>query len=208
MLDGLQRSRMDRIWEDVARPLAKSGLTPNQITWAGLVLVLANCAAFVAIGNTLVFGIGLAISFAFDSLDGAVARLQATQSRYGGYLDAVVDRYQEMAVYFAVAWKTGWWPVCFAAAAGSLLVSYNKARTAIEIPIRNDNWPDLLERLERVVILCIGLVLDSLIPLPVWLGERPLFLAVLVVAVFSHITAVQRFLRARNLLMAKGRSER
>ena len=208
MLDGLHRDRTGRFWEDLARPLARSGLTPNQVTWLGLLLVLANCIAFVLHQNTFAFGIGLAIAFSFDSLDGAVARLTGTQSRYGGYLDAVLDRYQETAVYFVIAWMTDWWVLCFAALSGSLLVSYNKARTAIEMPIRNDDWPDLLERFERVTILCTALILDSFFDLPAFLGGRPLFLGILVIAVLAHVTAVQRFFRARTLLMRNSRNDR
>src|SRR5687768_13876647 len=137
MIDGLNRSWTGRVWEDIARPLARTGVTPNQVTLIGLALVLCNCAAFYAHGDTLVFGLGLIFSFAFDSLDGAVARLQGTSSKYGGYLDAVIDRYQEIAVYLVIAVTTGWWAVAFLAMTGSLMVSYNKARTALEIPISN-----------------------------------------------------------------------
>jgi phosphatidylglycerophosphate synthase len=208
MLDGLHRDRTSRFWQDLARPLARSGLRPNQVTWLGLVLVFFNCAVFYHYRNTLVFGLGLAVAFAFDSLDGAVARLQGTQSRYGGYLDAVADRYQEVAVYLVIGWVTGWWAACFVAVSGSLLVSYNKARTAIEMPISNEDWPDLLERFERVTILCTALVLDSFVPLPAFLGGRPLYLGILIVAVLSHVTAAQRFKRARALLMHDARRER
>jgi CDP-diacylglycerol--glycerol-3-phosphate 3-phosphatidyltransferase/archaetidylinositol phosphate synthase len=200
MIDGLNRSWTGRLWEDVARPLARTGITPNQVTLIGLALVLSNCAAFYAHGDTLVFGVGLIFSFAFDSLDGAVARLQGTSSKLGGYLDAVIDRYQEIAVYLVIAVITGWWAVAFFAMSGSLMISYNKARTALEIPIDNHNWPDLLERFERIVIITSALILDSFVVLPDFLGGRVLYFGLLVIAVFSHITAVQRFFRARALI--------
>ena len=92
MLDGTNKALSDRVWDALAVPLARAGLTPNQITWLGLLLVLANCAVFYVYRNTFWFGIGLAISFTFDGLDGAVARMRGMSSRYGGYLDAVVDR--------------------------------------------------------------------------------------------------------------------
>jgi archaetidylinositol phosphate synthase len=200
MIDGTSKATLDRFWDAVARPLARSGLTPNQITWIGLGLVLANCALFALHRSSILFGLGLAVSFAFDSLDGAVARLQGTASKYGGYLDAVIDRYQEIAVYLTIAWLEGWWLACFLAATGSLLTSYHKARTAIEMPIDNSKWPDLLERLERVIILCIALVLDSLFTLPAMLGGRVLLAALVVLGVLTHVTAIQRFVRARAML--------
>jgi len=201
MLDGFSKARIDRFWDALAQPLARSGLTPNQVTWLGLLLVLANCAFYLWHRSSILLGLGLAVAFAFDSLDGAVARLQGTSSRYGGYLDAVIDRYQEIAAYLAIAWIEGWWPVCFLAATGSLLVSYTKARTAIEMPIDNARWPDLMERLERIIVLCAALVLDSLIPLPAALGGRVLLAGLVILAVLTHLTAVQRFRRARRLLL-------
>jgi phosphatidylglycerophosphate synthase len=206
MLDGTNKALTDRVWNQIAIPLARSGLTPNQITWLGLFLVLANCAVYGIYHNSFWFGMGLALSFAFDALDGAVARLNNMSSKYGGYLDAIVDRYQEIAVYFVLAWTTGWWAICFLAITGSLMVSYNKARTAVEIPISNDNWPDLLERLERIIILCAALILDSFITLPAPVHVRILFLGILLIGVLSHVTAVQRFIRARGLILRHTKS--
>ena len=85
------------------------------------------------------------------------------------------------------------------------MVSYNKARTAMEIPIQNNNWPDLMERFERIVVLCAVLILDSFIALPALLGGRVLFAGLLVIGVLSHGTAIQRFFRARTLLRAASR---
>jgi phosphatidylglycerophosphate synthase len=171
------------------------------VTWIGLVLILANCAVYIVHRQNLWFGLGLVVSFSFDGLDGAVARLTGKSSKYGGYLDAVIDRYQEIAVYLAIAWVTQWWAISFLAVTGSLLVSYNKARTAMEIPIDNHNWPDLLERFERIFIICAALILDSVIALPAALGGSLLFAGISAIALLSHVTAIQRFMRARAMLL-------
>jgi archaetidylinositol phosphate synthase len=208
MIDGHVKHTIDRFWNLAALPLVRLGLTPNQVTWLGLALVLANCVLYVGTGNSLWFGLGLAVSFAFDSLDGAVARLARASSRYGGYLDAVIDRYQEIAVYLAIGWVNGWWPSVFLAASGSLLTSYMKARTAVEMPIDNDRWPDLLERLERVIILCAALVFDRFVALPALLGGSVLHAAMICLAVGTHATAVQRFCRARQMLLRHAPADR
>ncbi len=200
MLDGLKRDWAEPLWNSLAKPLAKAGLTPNQITLLGLVLVVLNCALFCWHKSTFWFGLGLAASFTFDALDGAVARLRNMSSKFGGYLDGVIDRYQEIVVFASIAWVTGWWALSFFALTGSLMVSYNKARAAIEIPIENHAWPDLLERFERVVILSLALLLDSFVTLPDVLGGRVLFLALLVLGALAHLTAIQRFFRARRML--------
>ena len=196
MLDSNNRALSEKFWNLLASPLVAIGMSPNQVTITGLVLVLANCAAYAWHRNSLWFGLGLAFSFAFDGLDGAVARRTGKSSKFGGYLDAVVDRYQEGAVFFAIAWVTGWWALCFLALFGSLVTSYNKARTALEIPIDNKNWPDLMERMERIIILCAALIFDPLVMLPHL--PRLLYLGLAIIALFSNLTAIQRFWRARG----------
>ena len=207
MLEGLNKSRIDRFWHGLAQPLVRAGLSPNQVTWIGLFLVLGNCALYAVHGQSLWFGLLLIVSFSFDSLDGAVARLTGKTSKYGGYLDAVIDRYQEIAVYLVIAWVLGWWMVAFLAVSGSLMVSYNKARTAMEIPIDNNAWPDLLERFERLCILCAALILDPFFVLPSFLGGSVLYLGILVIGVLAHITAIQRFFRARAMLLRHARND-
>jgi phosphatidylglycerophosphate synthase len=200
MIDGIFQNSLDRLWRAMATPLVWLGVPPNQVTLTGLFLVVANSAAYCWHRDPLWFGVGLALSFVFDALDGAVARRTGTASKAGGYLDAVVDRYQEIAVFFAIATVTGWWALCFLALTGSLLTSYNKARTAIEIPVDNNGWPDLMERLERIIVLCAALIFDPFLPLPLVPGT--LFLGLALIAVFSHITALQRFFRARARIRA------
>lgn len=200
MLDGLFKTKIDLFWDRLGLRLAKLGLTPNMVTLGGLVLVISSCLYYIVFKNSLVFAIFLALSFTSDELDGAVARVTGKATQYGSYLDAVVDRYQEILVYFAIACARGYWLAAFAAVTGSLLISYNKARTALEMQVSNDGWPDLLERMERLVLITVALLIDGLFP-----GRDILRYAVFLIAVLAHFTAVQRFLRARRLLLGEKR---
>lgn len=191
MLDGLYAQRMNRVWDFLARGLAKSGISPNVITVSGLVLVAAAAAAYPFHGNSLVFGVWTALAFAFDALDGAVARLTGRSSKFGGYLDAVVDRYQELAVLAAIAYVHDAWPHALLVVSGGFLTSYNKARAAMEVPVDNGDWPDLIERLERILFVCVLLVIGYWFPVVVPWG-------LVVLGVLAHLTAVQRFFRARS----------
>lgn len=201
MIDGLYKARMDRVWDRMAHGLVRMGLTPNQVTVLGLILVLTSCAQYLVFQSSFWFGFLLALSLAGDALDGAVARLTRSSSRFGGYLDAVIDRYQEIAIFCSIAVVRDWWPLCFVAVTGSMLVSYNKARVAIEVPIDNFAWPDLLERTERVILLVSALLFDGL--LPRW---NILWWGISAIALLSHLTAIQRFLRARRLLLGTPRA--
>lgn len=173
--------------------VASTGVTPNQITIIGLLLVCFNCALFVWSANTLWFGSGLIAALLFDSLDGIVARAQGASSKFGGYLDAVIDRYQEIAIYLSIGWVTDLWLPVFLVMTGSFLTSYNKARVALEVSTDNKTWPDLLERPTRLFILCVGLIgapiLDWFLPVALWM-----------LVVMTHFTALQRFARARFVL--------
>ena len=200
MLDGYYKHHIDRFWDFLARVLVIVGLSANQVTWLGLILVSANCGAYIMHHNPLIFGIGLALTLAFDALDGAVARLTHSTTLYGGYLDAIVDRYQEILLFSSIAFVTGYWAESFFALSASLLISYNKARVALEIPIDNIKWPDLLERLERVIIICLSLILEPLINLP-GTDKGTLYVGIIMIIVLGHVTAVQRFLRARRRLL-------
>jgi len=197
MLDGRYGDRLNRLWEFLARGLARSGLSPNAVTLAGLVLVVAGAAAYPIHRDSLVFAVWLALAFSFDGLDGALARLTGRSSKFGGYLDAVVDRYQELAVLAAIAWVHDAWPAALLVVSGGFLTSYNKARAAMEIEIDNAGWPDLFERLERVIFLVALLAIGRFLPV-VPGTDVPLMPAGLVVlGVLAHATALQRFARAR-----------
>jgi len=70
----------------------------------------------------------------------------------------------------------------------------------VEIPIDNIKWPDLLERLERVIIICLALILDPFINLP-GTDKGALYTGIVIIIVLGHVTALQRFLRARRRLL-------
>ena len=205
MIDGLIKNKIDPLWEAMATPLVKAGWSPNQVTFAGLILVALVSLGYLWHGSPLIFGMTLAVAFAFDALDGAVARRRNMRSLSGGYFDAVVDRYQELAVLATLAYAHDAWGLALFAFSGSVLTSYAKARTALEIPISNENWPDFFERLERVIYLCIVLVLAGLVPAyteMIVVGGLGGF------AVLSHFTALQRAWRAWGMLKAEGQARK
>ena len=89
MLDAKLRPLIDPPLNAAGRALAKSGITANMLTFAGLGLGLGGAAA-IALGN-IWFGLVLIIANrVLDGLDGAVARA-SEPTPLGGYFDIVAD---------------------------------------------------------------------------------------------------------------------
>lgn len=187
------KKKADSFLRLITKGLVKLRFTPNAVTVSGLLLVIASSLYYVHYKNSLVYALLLIVSFGFDALDGAVARSTGKTSRFGAYMDAVFDRYQEGILYFVIAYVHNVWPLAFIAFAGAMLISYNKARAAMEINIKNDNWPDLLERTERVTLIIIILIINS-----IFIKYNVIFYSMIVMAVLNNFTAIQRFFRVRK----------
>lgn len=188
--------------EGVARQLIRWGLTPNQLTLAGLGLGMLSCAYLVLTRNLVVFCILITVFGCLDGVDGLVARLTQRVSKFGSYLDALCDRYFEALVVISVAYVTGYWLLSLVVMFGVLVVSYAKARAAIEVPVSNTEWPDFMERAERDVVFIAGLFLSQLIRKEFW-GHDLFFWTLVFLSIATHLTALQRILRAKRIITAR-----
>src|SRR5579864_1529447 len=184
----------------IMRPLAQLGITPNTLTLLGLVLSMAT-AIVIARGYFLVGGLLVLFAGIFDMFDGALARARNASSTFGAFLDSTLDRYSESIILFGLFWYTlqagtlqdHFWPFhheqtwmlssIYIAVVGSLMVSYAKARAE---GLGLECKTGLLARPERVVILAIGLQPGFVI----W--------ALVLLAIFSNVTAVQRIVYIRR----------
>lgn len=187
-----------RLWfkwvlDPLARLFLRLGLTPNTVTMLGL-LGNAVGAYFLARGELLTGGILIAVMTPIDALDGTMARLRGEASDWGAYVDSVSDRYAELIIYagllyhFLTAGDTLGGMLTFGAAAGSVLVSYVKARAE---GLGYEAKVGILTRAERYLVLAPALVFNF-----VYIGLG-------ILAVFANITAIQRIWYVRGL--ARGR---
>ena len=80
-----------RLSEPIARLLAKSSVTPNQMTWAAFGVALLAFISFI-FGQNIVAGLLVQLSSIVDGIDGSLARLKGMTSEFGGFLDSVLDR--------------------------------------------------------------------------------------------------------------------
>jgi CDP-diacylglycerol--glycerol-3-phosphate 3-phosphatidyltransferase len=167
--------------------LNRTGLTPNAITLLGLGGTTLG-AIFVASGQMTVGGITLLLSVLVDALDGTMARLRGESSDFGAFVDSVSDRYAELITfggllyYFLDTNHHLGAMITFLAAAGSMLVSYVKARAE---GLNFTAKVGLLTRVERYLVLIPSLILN-----------QPL-IGMALIALLGNITALQRILHVR-----------
>jgi CDP-diacylglycerol--glycerol-3-phosphate 3-phosphatidyltransferase len=170
--------------------LNRIGLTPNAITLLGLTGNIVG-AVLLARGDFRWGGILVLVMGPLDALDGTMARLRGEASEWGAFVDSVTDRFSELIIfggliyYFTTHGQTQWVIIAYAAAAGSVLVSYTKARAD---SLKYDANIGVLTRMERYMILAPALVLGG----PV--GAQ---VAVVIVAVLANVTALQRIWKVR-----------
>lgn len=198
------------LFRPITRACVRLNLHPDVLSWTSLAFHLGAAAAVIA----GLFGLGgalLLMGAACDALDGAVARERGLSSDSGELLDATVDRWSEMAIFFAYAWYYRSFPPGFAlavaACVGSVMVSYVRAKgESMGVDVRIG----YMQRHERAVYLC-GATLVSAIGVSFWEPNDPhprhyLVLAALaLVALFSNLTAIQRFAVVRAELRKRGR---
>ena len=92
MYDGYISKHINRrLSEPIARLLAKSSVTPNQMTWAAFGVALLAFISFI-LGQNIVAGLLVQLSSIVDGIDGSLARLKGMTSEFGGFLDSVLDR--------------------------------------------------------------------------------------------------------------------
>jgi phosphatidylinositol phosphate synthase len=179
--------------------LARTRVTPNALTTAGVSLCLAaSVLVFFEYRDELVFyWIGAAVfvvGSVLDILDGALARAGGKTTPFGSFLDSTTDRVGEgamlgaIALIFARHGNTVALGATVAAIAGSFLVSYTRAK-AEALGLRGD--VGLGSRAERVVVITAGLVLA-----PWGLLQWAIYL----LTATAWLTVVQRILHVRRQL--------
>ncbi len=178
----LPRRAPKQIIDPIVGLIAKTGVTPNHLSLLGF-SGNVGAAVLAARGDFLWAGIVMLVFSAMDMLDGALARATGRASRFGAVLDAALDRMSEAALlggllyYFAERGQTEETVLCFAALAGSMLVSYVRAHALSQ---GLDMQGGLFTRPERVILLAVALMIDQ-VRIGLW-----------ILAVLAMLTSVQR----------------
>jgi CDP-L-myo-inositol myo-inositolphosphotransferase len=125
-----------KISEPLARLLAKTKVTPNQMTWAAFGIALMSFLSFI-LGQNIIAGLLVQLSSIVDGIDGSLARLKGMTSEFGGFLDSVLDRYADILIVLGLTlWSLshesypGIWIAGFLAITGTICISYTRARVS------------------------------------------------------------------------------
>jgi CDP-diacylglycerol--glycerol-3-phosphate 3-phosphatidyltransferase len=163
--------------EAVGRTLARWKISPDAVTYLGLVLTI-GVAVIAALGEIRWAGVAYILAAVCDALDGTLARVSGRESRFGAFLDSNIDRIEESVVFLGLTlyyagigsqWETA---LILVVTVGSLMVSYARARAeAVGVNCK----VGFMTRVPRV-----GMILDQVL------------IALIVLAVTTWFTSFHR----------------
>lgn len=167
----------------VAKALARTGIAPNFLTLASLLIMSTGLVIAVYTQNPLLMALTISLSGLLDVLDGAVARSSQRISQKGAFLDSTIDKLNEVLIGLALA-ELGINPslsVCFTGL--SITVSYIRSR-AESLGVKLEGV-GLMERAERLIGSIVVFALMSF--------NHPLAeLAVAIITLLTGVTVLQR----------------
>ena len=161
---------------------------PNSMTILGLFGNVVG-AILLAQGQMTLGGIVILLMGPVDALDGTMARLRGMAGQFGAFVDSVSDRYSELIIFGGLLYHYVQQGdkvatiVVYAAAVGSVLVSYIRSRGQ---SLGWDTKIGILTRMERYLVLAPALILNY-----------PL-VGLWIIAILANVTAIQRIVDVRR----------
>lgn len=168
----------------IVRLLIGTRVHPNVLTSVGLAINTVAAWLFSR-GEFFSAGVVVLCGAVFDLVDGPVARESSRVTRFGGFLDSVLDRYSDLIllmgllVYYASIDRFFYIVLTAVVMTGSVMVSYTRARAENTIASCKVGF---LERPERIVLIIIGAFSGRMAQV-LW-----------VIAVLSNITVIHRII--------------
>jgi CDP-diacylglycerol--glycerol-3-phosphate 3-phosphatidyltransferase len=188
------RPLASKVIDPLADYFVRYEVSPDVVSIASLI-----CAFFAGLSfyyspaaRELILLAGLLVVFnsLFDALDGVIARKANRATPRGDFLDHVIDRYSDVfiicSIFFAgyVHWQIG-----VAAIVGVLLTSY--LGTQAQALNLGRYYGGIMGRADRLVVITLAAFVNSVYSASI-VGLSILGWAVVLIAITSHITAVQR----------------
>jgi phosphatidylglycerophosphate synthase len=155
--------------------------SPNSLSITGFLITLFAC--YILSFDLLTGGVLILVGALFDMLDGAVARTKNKMTRFGAFIDSVLDRYSDAFIFLAIAYSLGRDSnitgviLCLGTLLGSFMTSYSRARAE---GIGEECKYGIMERPERIILISLGAISGFIIP-TLW-----------VLVVLTNFTVLQR----------------
>lgn len=209
--------------------LIKVGVTPNFITFLGLIINIFATIIFIygaecgERGDHKIIGYACAtILFGglMDMIDGRLARVGNQASAYGAMFDSVLDRYSEMVMFLGICYylvANNYFLssiFAFIAMIGSIMVSYTRARAeGLGVKMADVG---LMQRPERILMIGISGLLCGIfspilgkdyrcfvqgIDIPIFEVITIFTFPLFILAILSNVTAINRLFEARKHLI-------
>jgi CDP-diacylglycerol--glycerol-3-phosphate 3-phosphatidyltransferase len=172
--------------DKIGKVLGKTGLSPNFFTF--LVLIFGFLAAyFIYLGSFKWAIVFILISGLMDFVDGAVAKVNKKESKFGALADSTTDKITEIAFYIALGlYNPELWFGASLAIAFFMLSSYISKHAKA---VGGKGGGGIMERKERLILIILGLLFIDYMSYVLYL-----------IAFFSFITCLQRFFRNYKIL--------
>ena len=175
-------ARFGHFLDNPLRPVAKRiPFSPNTLTIIGFLITVL--AALIIPYNIRLGGIVILLAGLFDMFDGIVARVGGKTTRFGAFLDSVLDRYSDAFIFLAIAYylaskgdHNGAF-LSLGTLVGAFLISYARARAE---GLGESCHTGIMERPERLILLIFATITGWIVPV-LW-----------IMFVLTQFTVIQR----------------
>ncbi|MEZ7898950.1 MAG: CDP-alcohol phosphatidyltransferase family protein [Flaviflexus sp.] len=210
MLSRSGRPLFQVLFGPVARLFVRMGISADAVTITGTILSCAIALWLIPTDHLTVAAWAIFAVVIFDNLDGQIARLTGTSSKWGAFLDSTMDRFADGAIFLAVAiWSilhadeslANWTALgAVVALLMGAIVPYAKARAEAVGYTANIG---IAERADRLTVILVGVFFVGL----EW-GDWWLTVATWVLAVLGFFTVIQRMATMYKQAKAEDVAER
>jgi CDP-L-myo-inositol myo-inositolphosphotransferase len=174
----------------LSRMLVRTPLTPDQISFFSFFLGLFSAMLF-ALNHVFYAGILAQFSSIIDGCDGEVARMKDTRSKFGAYLDSLLDRYADIAIVLGMMAMAPekLWHVGGLALLGTYSISYSVSRMEDLTGRRfTTGIAGFMTRDVRLFIIMLGGILNQI------------FLTLIVLAILTNFVVASRIISAKRAM--------
>ncbi len=160
-----------RFSRPIARAFVRTPVTPNQVSLIAFLMAVGAAALFYYDLNIWA-GVLVQASSIIDGVDGDLARAKNMASRFGGFFDALLDRYADVLILAGLGyWSHAFEPgvsipvvstAALAAIVGSLMISYSRARAEATFGQPFEGLPGALASRDlRLLVIMIGAIIGQ-----------------------------------------------